>query len=172
MRGDTALLADKTRLPPGEGVNVMIVSFRRIRAGFLAVAASGSVALGQPATDGAFPVAFQDRMTLVRPARAEAERQLGRQVELDVSSMLYKDSWVFLMSRMVDAGGAPLDPTGTKLEPAARQGGASRVFCALLHFESKRWKVIASCLGVTDVAWAGWARRYRAPPEIFELDEN
>lgn len=91
-------------------------------------------------------------------------------MDLKASSLLYKHSWVFLLSTMVDKKGNPLDLTGTKLEQAAREGAASRVFCALLKFDAGRWKVVASCLGVTDVAWTGWDRKYHAPSEIFDLE--
>lgn len=143
---------------------------RSLAAALIAVGIAGAPASAQSVTDdGAYPVAFQDRMTLVAPARAEAERQLGRPVELKVSSLLYKSSWVFLLSTMVDAKGEPLDLTGTNLGEAVREGVASRVFCALLRWDAGRWMVVASCLGATDVAWAEWAEKYHAPPEIFEL---
>lgn len=156
----------------------MITFIRRaaLRGAFIAelLIAPVTAAFGQSAfeADEAYPVAYQDRMTLVAPAQAEAQRQLGKPVELKISSLLYKHSWVFLLSTIVDAKGDPLDLEGTTLEEAAREGGASHVFCALLKWEAGTWTIVASCLGVTDLAWAGWAEEYHAPPEIFELQHE
>lgn len=108
---------------------------------------------------------------LIQPAREEVERQMERQIWLKISSIRERDGWGFLLATMVDPKGEPLDLTGTKLEEAAREGAASHLFCALLRRHTGEWHVVASCLGVTDGAWAGWGRKYGAPSEIFEILE-
>ena len=168
-------LAGYVRKMNRKGAGAMSRFFCKMRAVAVAFTLIGACipalpGFAQSVADEAFPVAGPDRMTLIKPARAEAERQLGRPVELEVSSMLYKHSWVFLFSTMVDKEGNPIDLTGTKLEEAAQACVASRVFCALLKWDADRWKVVASCLGATDVAWSGWDRKYHAPPEKFELE--
>lgn len=69
---------------------------------------------------------------IIKAGREEAERQMGRKLSLKVDNLRRKDGWAFLFSRMVGPNGDPLDPKGTRLEMAAREGVASRVFCALL----------------------------------------
>jgi len=106
---------------------------------------------------------------IIEAARIEVERQIGRKVLLKVVSLRSEHGWAFLFSRMLGANGDPLDLTGTMLERPAQAGTASRAFCALLKQEAGKWRVVTSRIGVTDVAWSGWDRRYGAPSGIFEM---
>ena len=108
-------------------------------------------------------------MAIIDVAQTEAERQMGRPLLLRVESLQHKDGWAFLYSNMIDENGDPLDLTGSRLEEAAREGGASRVFCALLKQTAGGWNIVDSCLGVTDMAWVGWDEKHHAPPDIMEL---
>lgn len=102
-------------------------------------------------------------------ARAAAEGQIGRPVTLQVDHMREQDGWAFVLSQMRGPDGALLDYTGTYLEQAAREGGASHVFCALLRRDAESWTVVATCLGAMDLAWDGWDREHGAPSELFRL---
>lgn len=122
----------------------------------------------------ALPYAIADpaQMTIIGVARAEAQRRMGRELLLKVTSLRRKDGWAFLFSHMIDENGDPLDVTGTALADAVRAGVASRVFCALLKQEAGQWRIVQACLGVTDVTWTGWSKKYGAPPEIFKFDAD
>lgn len=122
------------------------------------------------APHGVHAVADPAVSPIVSAAAAEAARKLGRPVVLAPRSLKQRDGWAFLYAHMLEKSGQPLDFRGTTLAESARHGAASPVFCALLHLETGAWRVVASCLGPTDVAWAGWDARYGAPPAIFVLD--
>lgn len=109
------------------------------------------------------------QMAIIDVARAEAERRMRRKLLLKVASLRQKNGWAFLFSTMIDENGDPLDLKGTGLEDAARAGVASRAFCALLKRDAGRWRIVETCLGVTDVAWTGWDRKYGAPSAIFKF---
>lgn len=115
------------------------------------------------------PPAAIRRQAIVDVAESAARQQLDRPLALNVKSLNQKGDWAFLYAVMLGQDRKPLDLAGTRLAEAAREGMASRVFCALLRFRNAQWTIVASCLGVTDVAWTGWSRTYGAPAELFEL---
>ena len=63
-----------------------------------------------------------------------------------------------------------IDYTGTPFTEAAANGGKSRIYAGLSSDSSAGgdpWTRVDSVVGPTDVAWGGWAGRYKAPPELF-----
>lgn len=136
----------------------------------VAIAAASPGGAQSPARREAAPDMQADK-ALVDVAEDAARQQLGRPLKLDVRSLKRRDGWAFLYSLMLGPDGQPLDLAGTRLEGAAREGAASRVFCALLRAQNGRWRIVDSCLGVTDVAWTGWDRKYGAPKDVFELKD-
>lgn len=144
------------------------------RRAVVAVSALAFFTMASIATSSAQPSSIDPaaRSAIVGPTRAEAGKRLGRAVSLKITSLKREGAWAFLVSRMVDQTGEPIDLAGTRLEAAARAGMASRTFCALLRQEDGTWMVVASCLGVTDVAWSGWDQRYGAPAGIFLLEQT
>ena len=134
----------------------------------VAIASASSSGAQSPARRQAAPDTQADK-ALVELAENAARQQLGRPLELDVRSLKRQDGWAFLYALMRGRDGKPLDLAGTRLEGAANEGAASRVFCALLRARNGRWTIVDSCLGVTEVAWTDWDRKYGAPKGVFEL---
>jgi len=112
-----------------------------------------------------------DRAAIAAIARKAAEKEIGKPLKLDIRSLRTRDGWAFLFSNMVDGRGEPLSLQGTRFAGAATEGQASRVYCALLQRRGDRWRIVASCIAVTDVAWTNWAEKYGAPPAIFDLKD-
>lgn len=126
-------------------------------------------AAGQSGPDGVAAQTENAAGAAVDIARREAQRRIGRPLALDVKHMREIDGWMFILSELRGPDGALLDYGGTYLEGAAKEGGASHVFCALLERREEKWVVAATCLGATDVAWEDWDRRFGAPSALFDL---
>lgn len=131
----------------------------------------GSCWIAQSSAASPTPLTSANDGIIVECSQKEAQRQLRRTLVLEVQSLKQTDGWAFLLSQMRGTDRRPLDLTGTWLEDSARAGVASRVFCALLRYRSGHWQIIASCIGVTDVAWMDWHRKYGAPTKVFELGD-
>ncbi|WGG59455.1 hypothetical protein [Brucella intermedia] len=112
-----------------------------------------------------------DSKAIAALARKAAEADLGKRLTLQIVSMRAARDWAFLFANMVDRDGKALDLQGTRFAGAAAEGQASRAYCALLKRRSEGWTIVASCMAITDVAWTGWASKYGAPPEIFDLKD-
>lgn len=112
-----------------------------------------------------------DRAAIAAVAGKAAETEIGKPLKLDIRSLRTQNGWAFLFSNMVNEHGQPLNLQDTRFAGAATEGQASRVYCALLKRLGDSWRIVASCIAVTDVAWTNWAEKYGAPPEIFDLKD-
>jgi len=110
----------------------------------------------------------QLRKSILDVARQPAEQQLGREVKFRVWRLAVDGPWAFLFAEMQGSDGKPVEYTGTALAQAAREGGVSRAFAALLHRAGSRWSITASAVGPTDVAWQNWPKEYGAPAQLFD----
>ncbi len=108
-----------------------------------------------------------DRAVLLEAARTPLEADLGKPVKFLVDRLKVSGDQAFLLATMQDGEGRPLDYAGTRLASAAAQGFVSHRYAALLARREGSWDVVTSAVGPTDVAWSGWAAKYRAPVELF-----
>jgi hypothetical protein len=72
-----------------------------------------------------------------------------------------------------DAAGAKIDFRKTIFKDAEEEGmfGGDEVF-ALLKKVNNSWKYLVHAVGPTDVVYACWASKYKAPKELFDYNEN
>jgi hypothetical protein len=102
-------------------------------------------------------------------AQAAAATELQRPLRLVVQTARSSGRWGFVLAELKAPDGAVFDYRGTAFEEAAREGYLSRAYAVLLQRgDSGHWQVVASRVGPTDVAWAGWAARYQAPVQLFD----
>lgn len=113
------------------------------------------------------PVDGATRTAILDTARKPVASALGKPVLFRVAKLGVSGEWAFLHADMEDAGGKPIDFSGTPRADDAAHGVISRIYVALLHRTGSTWRVVANAIGPTDVAWEDWARRYGAPPAIF-----
>lgn len=114
------------------------------------------------------PIDTATRAAILDSARAPVVAALGKPVLFRVGKLHRSGDWVFLLADMEDKGGRPLDYAGTPRAEDAANGAVSRTYAALLKRDGAGWKVVASAIGPTDVAWVDWPARYGAPKAIFD----
>lgn len=118
-----------------------------------------AAALAAPATNA----------EVLHAAQAAVQHDLQRPLRLQPGTVHVAGGWGFVLAELRAPGGGTLDLAGTRLADAAREGFASRQVALLLVQRGGRWQVVEQRLGVTDVAWEGWAERHGAPPSLFVL---
>jgi hypothetical protein len=102
-----------------------------------------------------------ERRALLDAARPPAEAALRQPVQFVVHALNRDDRWAFLYARMQRPGG------GRIVRP--RDDGMSDDYAALLRREGAGWRIVATAVGPTDVAWEDWGRRYGAPAAVFAV---
>lgn len=117
---------------------------------------------------GADP-ASTEREAIVHPALADLLAQLGKPAELKIKTVNTAGEWAFVYGTILGPDGVPFDYSGTPFAEAAAHGGKSRTYAGLFRGEGNQWTRVDSAVGPTDVAWEGWAARYGAPAQIFQL---
>lgn len=116
---------------------------------------------------GAVQVEAADRAAILDAAREPVAKRLGKPVKFKVRTLNCDGDWAFLAAAMEDAAGKPISYAGTPLASAEAEGAISKDFVALLRRTGGRWRIVDHALGPTDVAWADWAAKHKAPPSIF-----
>ena len=117
--------------------------------------------------EAAAALAPADRAALLDAARQPVTVALGKPVLFKVERLRSYGRWAFLLAEMQDAGGRPVSYAGTPLADDAAHGAVSKSYAALLRRDGNSWSVVAKAIGPTDVAWADWAKRHRAPSQLF-----
>ena len=115
-----------------------------------------------PAADAA------SRQVLLDAARTSVESDLGKPVKFRIDRLKLNGPHAFLLARLEDGHGHPLDFAGTRLAGAAAEGLVSHRYAALLHRDANRWSVVTAVVGPGDVAWRDWATSYKVPPGLFD----
>lgn len=124
-----------------------------------------SLAAGLAATTAQIPAA--ERSALLDVARQPVLKRLGKPVAFVVRRLERQGDWAFLIAAMQDGSGRPISYAGTPLASAEAEGMVSKDYAALLRLSGGQWRVIDAAIGPTDVAWADWAERHRAPKALF-----
>ncbi|MDM7922429.1 MAG: hypothetical protein QUS14_09020 [Pyrinomonadaceae bacterium] len=79
--------------------------------------------------------------------------------------------WAFVSGAPQSPNGTAPCYAGTEYEDAVDSGAFDNNFFALLKKTAGKWKVTTYEIGCTDVCFANWWRRYKAPKAIFPYTE-
>jgi hypothetical protein len=110
-----------------------------------------------------------ERKAILDALRVPVERDLKQKIVFVASDFKVSGNWAFV-------GGEPTTPKGERpsLKGTAWEGEEDLFddnFFGLLRKRGGKWSVVAYALGCTDVCYADWWRRYRAPKTIFPHTE-
>lgn len=110
-----------------------------------------------------------ERAAILDALRPAVEAEMRGPVEFVIHTMRVSPSWAFVQADPQRPGGGAIDPeeTGFAGETDFMDGLTVH---ALLAFQSGRWNLVDHYVGPTDVAYAGWPRRYGVPPAIAGLE--
>jgi hypothetical protein len=108
-----------------------------------------------------------ERKAVLDALRVPVEKRLKRKVVFKVDELKVLDGWAFVRGVPQQPGGKPMDYNGTPYQQQIRDGAFDDGFSALLRSRAGKWSVVTYNIGATDVVWADWAEKHKAPPEIF-----
>ena len=108
-----------------------------------------------------------ERKAIMDALRAPVEAKLKSKVLFKVDHLKAQNGWVFMRGVPRQPNGDPIDYRGTPYQAAKDAGAFDDWICALLKNERGKWRVVVFVIGATDVVYAGWDRKYKAPAAIF-----
>ena len=112
-----------------------------------------------------------ERKAILDALRIPVERDLKQTVVFVPDNFKVHGTWAFVSGTPQAPGGGAPNYTGTKFAEAEREGAFDNNFFALLRKTRGKWRVITYAIGCTDVCFADWEQRYRAPKAIFPYAE-
>jgi hypothetical protein len=112
-----------------------------------------------------------ERKAILDALRIPVERDLKQKVVFVADNFKVQGSWAFVSGMPQNASGGSPDYSRTKYADAVESGAFDNNFFALLKKTAGRWKVTTYAIGCTDVCYADWWRRHKAPKAIFPHTE-
>lgn len=131
-------------------------------AGTISIAAQGAY---EPAKGSA------ERKAMLDALRTPVERDLKQKIVFVIDDFKVQGSWAFIGGTPQNPDGGAPDYSRTKYADAYESDAFDNNFFALLRKTAGKWKVTTYAIGCTDVCYADWWRRYRAPKSIFPYTE-
>ena len=112
-----------------------------------------------------------ERKAILDALRIPIERDLKQPIIFVADNFNVSGNWAFVGGVPQGADGNAPDYSRTKYAEAESEGAFDNNFFALLKKTAGRWRVTTYAIGCTDVCFADWWRRYRAPKGIFPYSE-
>ena len=112
-----------------------------------------------------------ERKAILDALRLPVERDLKQKVVFVADNFTVLGNFAFVSGTPQNANGGEPDYTRTKYADQYDTGAFDNNFFALLKKTAGRWKVTTYAIGCTDVCYADWWRRYRAPKGLFPYTE-
>ena len=112
-----------------------------------------------------------ERKAILDALRAPVERDLKQKVVFVADNFNVQGAWAFVSGTPQNANGGEPDYSRTKYRNQYDTGAFDNNFFSVLRKTSGRWKVVNYAIGCTDVCYADWWRRFKAPKTIFPYTE-
>lgn len=112
-----------------------------------------------------------ERKAILDALRIPVERDLKQKIVFVADNFKVQGNWAFVGGTPRNAKGGSPDYSRTKYAEAENEGAFDNNFFALLKKTGGKWKVTTYAIGCTDVCFADWWSRYKAPKGIFPYSE-
>ena len=112
-----------------------------------------------------------ERKAILDALRVPVEKKLKQKIVFAAEHFNVSGNWAFLSGDPQAPGGGRPDFRGTPYQEAVDADMFDNNFFAILKRTAGKWKVVTYAIGCTDVCYADWWRRYRAPKAIFPYTE-
>lgn len=112
-----------------------------------------------------------ERKSILDVLRIPVEKDLKQRIVFAAEHFNVSGNWAFLGGRPQNASGGEPNYRNTKYWEEVDSGAFDNNFFALLKKTAGKWKVVTYAIGCTDVCYADWWRRYRAPKAVFPYTE-
>lgn len=112
-----------------------------------------------------------ERKAILNALRVPLERDLKQRVVFVADDLRVLGNWAFVGGRPQTSDGGEIDYSRSQYAEAVESGAFDNNIFALLKRTAGKWKVTKYAIGCTDVCYADWWRRYRAPKGVFPYTE-
>jgi hypothetical protein len=112
-----------------------------------------------------------ERKAILDALRVPVERDLKQKVVFVADDFRVQGNWAFVGGRPQAVNGEAPDYSRTQYADQVDSGAFDNNLFALLKKTAGKWKVTTYAIGCTDVCYADWWSRYRAPKAIFPYTE-
>ena len=112
-----------------------------------------------------------ERKAILDALRIPVERDLKQPIVFVPDNFKVQGTWAFVGGTPQAPGGGAPNYGGTKYGEAENEGAFDNNFFALMKKANGKWRVTKYAIGCTDVCFADWWQRYRAPKAIFPYAE-
>src|SRR5688572_12656367 len=112
-----------------------------------------------------------ERKAILGTLRIPVERALKQKVVFIADNFNVHGNWAFVAGTPQGANGEAPNYSNTNYADAVESGAFDNNFFALLKKTSGKWKVITYAIGCTDVCYADWWSRFKAPKGVFPYTE-
>ncbi len=113
----------------------------------------------------------EERKAIIDALRIPVERDLKQKIVFNAENFRVMGSWAFIGGDPQTPGGGRPNYRGTRYWEAVRSDAFDNNFFALMRKTAGKWRVVTYAIGCTDVCYADWWRRHRAPKAIFPYTE-
>lgn len=127
------------------------------------VAAASAQAVYTPKADSA------ERKAILAALRVPVEKDFKQKIVFVVDTLNSNGSWAYIGGTPQKPDGGSPDLAGTKF--AEYEDAYDHNFFGLLRKTGGKWRVVTNAVGCTDVCFADWWSRYKAPKAIFPYAE-
>lgn len=110
-----------------------------------------------------------ERAAILNAFRVPVEKQLKQRIVFVTDNFRVRGTWAFVSGRPTTPSGGKPSLKGTVFD--GEENMFDDNFFGLLKKTGGKWKVVTHALGCTDVCYADWWRRYKAPKAIFPYTE-
>jgi hypothetical protein len=104
-----------------------------------------------------------DRKAVLDALRGPVSSDLGTPVDFEITRSRMCGDWAFVVGMPRKEGGEPIDWSQTVCA-----GDTSHLVGGLAHRDGMAWSLTDYALCPSDVAWADWPEKHKAPQELFD----
>ncbi len=112
-----------------------------------------------------------ERTAVLNALRVPVEKELKQKIVFNVENLNISGVWAFVSGDPQDSSGGRPDYRRTKYQEAIDADMFDNNFFALLKKSAGKWKVVTYAIGCTDVCYADWWKRHKAPKAVFPYTE-
>jgi hypothetical protein len=112
-----------------------------------------------------------ERTAILSALRVPVEKELKQKIQFSVEEFKSNGTWAFLSGDPQNMSGGKPNYKKTPYQEAINSDMFDNNFFALLKKTGGKWKVMTYAIGCTDVCYAGWWKKYKAPKAVFPYTE-
>lgn len=112
-----------------------------------------------------------ERTAILDALRVPVEKDLKQKIQFSVSEFRSNGTWAFLSGEPQNSSGGRPNYRNTRYWEAVQSEAFDNNFFALLKKTGGKWRVVTYAIGCTDVCYADWWKRHKAPKTIFPYTE-